>query len=82
MNKINLHDPYIIVDQMPNGKVHTFVISPERMNHKIAGLLVADVIANLAKAIDCDQADIVEWVNKELNDPTTEIISKRYMPGN
>ena len=73
-----IENPWIIVHQPGwlNGKMETILGSLEGHHHSHFGLAIADVIRHVAQAYDVDEADVLQWVHEEMDDPTTELSGK------
>lgn len=72
---IPIINPWVIVHQ-PGGlgsPIETILGEPPNANHKQYGLLIADLIRHVAKAYDIDEANVFEWVQKEMDNPTSPI---------
>jgi len=60
-------------DKEDDGKIHTHITLLDGYNYHHYGLLIADIIHHTSVAFDVPVDDVCEWVNKELNHPTTDI---------
>jgi len=49
------------------------------MNHQHFGLLVCDIVRNIALAFDVSEDAVWEWVDKERSHPTTDIVTLKQM---
>ena len=67
-------NPLIIVCEHPedSGKYQIMLGGPPHMTYEHFGLLIADIIRHTAvyKCVDAEQ--VLEWVHRELESPTTE----------
>ena len=68
-----IENPYIIVHQPEwlHGKMEIILGSLEGHHHSHFGIAIADVIRHVAQAYDVDEADVLQWVHEEMDDPTT-----------
>jgi hypothetical protein len=76
--QIPIINPWLIVHQ-PNGKggsMETILAGPADGSHEKFGLVIADVIRHVANAYGVDEADVLEWVHREMDNPTTEVKRK------
>ena len=71
-------NPWVIVHQ-PDGEgggLETILAGPPDGNYRQFGIVIADIIRHVANAYDVDEADVLEWVHREMDSPTTEIKRK------
>lgn len=72
-----IENPWIIVHQLPNKSMETILAGPSGAGYEQFGIAIADIIGHVARAFNVDEADVLEWVHKELDDPTTEFTGGR-----
>jgi hypothetical protein len=65
--------PWLVVHEKSDGSVETIIPAPHGATYEMYGLLVADVIRHVARAFRVAETDVVEWINKEMDSPTTPI---------
>ena len=67
-------NPWVIMHQPggPGTPVETILGMGE--SHEAFGLAIADLVGHVAKAFNVEEADVMEWVNRELENRTTEIV--------
>ena len=76
--KIEIHNPWIIVyEPVPKEGMVCRLHGPPDADYGQFGIVIADVIRHVAKKFDVDEADVLEWVHKEMDEPTSEI--KRHL---
>ena len=71
-------NPWIIVHQ-PGGEgssMETILAGRPDSTHRSFGLVIADIIRHVANAYAVDAADVLEWVHREMDSPTTDIKRK------
>ena len=65
--------PYIIVYETEDGNgTKVEIWPPPDYDFRHYGLLVADVIRNVAAAFHVPEQSVFDWVKKEMNKPTTK----------
>ena len=69
----HIHDPLIVIYRPEEGGEAITLIMKSDLSHRHFGLLVADLIRHIAAAYQVREEDVVEWVNREMNHPTTKI---------
>ena len=69
--------PWVIV-HCPDGtdKMETILAGPPDADHKSFGLVIADIIRHVARAYGVTEEAVIEWINKEMKNPTTKIERK------
>jgi hypothetical protein len=68
-------NPWVIVHQ-PGGKgssIETILAGQPDSTYRSFGLVIADIIRHVANAYAVDEADVLEWVHREMDNPTTDI---------
>lgn len=68
-------NPWIVVHQ-PGGEgsgMETILAGRPDSTHRSFGLVIADIIRHVAIAYAVDEADVLEWVHREIDSPTTDI---------
>ena len=77
---IELKDPFLIVCANPakgTGRVEdSYVVTitrPPDSSYQGYGILLADCIRHVARAFDVGEDEVIDWVNKELRNPTGAI---------
>ena len=65
-------DPVIILYK-DRGKLTCALHHMEEFGHEGYGLAIADIIRHTARAFDCHISEVRAWVDRELNNPTTDI---------
>ena len=68
--------PYIIMfeSQCVEGRlVQCHLYPPKDYTHEHYGLLIADLIGHVAAHYKVDKEDVLRWVQKELDRPTTKL---------
>lgn len=70
---VNIENPWIIVHELPNKKMQTLLAGPEGAGYEQFALAVADIIGHVAQHFDVDDADVLRWIKRELDDPTTKL---------
>ena len=73
---IPIVDPWIIVHQ-PEDKLETILAGPPDTNYERFGIVIADVIRHVANRFNVEEADVMNWVNREIDDPTTELTGSK-----
>ena len=58
----------------PNDKMVTTLSGPSDVTYMHFGIVIADIIRTVAMRFNVDEADVLRWVQKETNDPTTIIL--------
>jgi hypothetical protein len=72
--EIEIKNPYVIVYKTDRGMIQTQLHPGEECsNYQSFGLLIADIIHHTARCFNVKPEQVVEWVNKELANPTTKI---------
>jgi hypothetical protein len=72
VQRIEIKDPLIIMFQSDEGTVCR-LSAPEGYGHEMYGLLVCDIVRNVADAFKVDEDSVWEWVDKERHHHTTDI---------
>lgn len=67
-----LGEPMVIVHREA-GELQTLLFNFEGHKPEAYGLIVADIIGHVAKHYDCDPEFVMDWVRKELDNPTTPL---------
>ena len=71
---IELKDPLLIVcKDKAIGKCVTTITRPPDSSYQSYGLLIADCIRHVARAFNVGEDQVIDWVNKELRNPTGAI---------
>ena len=68
-----IRKPIFIMHELPTGKAECIVAGPPGADAKIFGIYIADLIGHTAKALGVPASDVTDWINRELNDPTTTL---------
>ena len=64
-------NPWVIVHQ-PLGdgdNIETILVGPPHADHRAFGIVIADIIRHVAKRFGVAEADVHEWVQRELVQP-------------
>ena len=71
--------PWIVVHQPdgPGGKIVTYLSGYPGAGYREFSLVVADVIRHVAQAYGVSEADVMDVVQREIDDPTTSIEGHR-----
>ena len=71
--------PWIIVHAPdgPGGKLSTILGGEAQATHGHFGIVIADVIRHVARHFKVNDEDVLEWVTKELDRPTSPITGGR-----
>ena len=70
-----INDPWIIVQRDgDDDKMTTTLYGPSNATYKHFGIVIGDIIRTVAMRFDVDESDVLIWVEKELDDPTTIIL--------
>ena len=59
-------------DKEDDGKIYTH-LTIDTYSYRAFGILIADIIRHTAHAYNVGVDNVIEWVNRELNHPTTDI---------
>lgn len=71
---LEINEPVVIVHRDPNdGKLNTVLFDFKDHSHKAYGLICADIIGHVAQHYGVETSDVLEWVHKELDNPTTDL---------
>lgn len=65
--------PIFIMHETDSGKVECMIAGREDWDHRQYGLYIADLIGHTVKALGCTREELLEWVFKELDHPTTKL---------
>jgi len=68
--------PLVIMfgDGTPDGNIICHLHPPPKWSYREYGLLVADLIRHVAGCFKVSTSDVMEWVEKELGNPTAKIV--------
>lgn len=76
-NVLAIHQPVIIVDKLPDETLNTLIfseaVSDVQEPHAAIGLIVCDIVRHAARAFNVDEEDIFAWLDKERDNPTTDV---------
>ena len=75
-----LHQPVVIVHQLPDKKIETMIFDTgdDSVNSPAGiGLIVCDIVRHAAAAYDVDEEDIFHWLDRERDNPTTNLTGGR-----
>ena len=73
---IELSNPWLIVcENEPGPGMKTIITMPQGSTYEQYGMLIADVIRHTARAFNIDEDAVREWVDMEMDRPTTPIES-------
>lgn len=70
---VRIENPMVIMFNSPDGEVICHLHPPQGYSHAHYGMLVCDLVRHVAGAFKVSEADVWEWVDKERNNPTTEV---------
>lgn len=70
---IVIEQPLVIMFEADGGIVCHIHPSTKASSHEHYGLLICDLVSHVARAFKVDESDVWEWVDKERNNPTTEV---------
>lgn len=75
MSKLRIEFPWVIVHAPngPGGKLETILGGQAQSSYGHFGIVIADVVRHVAKHFKVDPADVMEVVNVELGNPTSDI---------
>jgi len=66
-------DEVLRVDREDDGKIYTHLNMNCGYSYRAYGLLVADILRHISNGFNVPVDYVIEWVNKELSHPTTDI---------
>jgi hypothetical protein len=67
-----IESPLVIMFEH-DGRIICHLHPRETDNYKGYGILMCDLVRHIAKAFKVDEDDVWEWVDKERNNPTSEM---------
>lgn len=72
---LEIHEPVVLVQRLPDGKLETMLFQSEGVVNTPAGigLIACDIVRHAAKAYGVDEEDIFRWIDKERDNPTTTV---------
>ena len=62
--------PWVIVHQ-PKNRSETILAGPPDANERHFALIAADLIRHIARAYQLDEADVMRFVQEEMDNPTS-----------
>lgn len=68
-----IENPWIIAHEVEDHKLQVLLIGPAHAKHSHFGLVIADIIGHVALHFDMDAQDILDWVQREIDEPTTTL---------
>jgi hypothetical protein len=71
--RIEIKMPLVIMYEEADGSVTCRIHPKDGHDYKQYGILIWDLVRNVANAFDVDEADVREWVERERHMPTTPI---------
>ena len=69
--------PIIVVHRLPDGRCHTALDNLGRLSYQHFALAINDIVRHVAEAFKVSEEEVWEWVEKERNYPTTNIIVEK-----
>ncbi|MGI9408427.1 MAG: hypothetical protein ACR2OV_00030 [Hyphomicrobiaceae bacterium] len=63
----------VLVHRTSDEKLETMLFDFRDHGPEAYGLIIADIIGHVAKRYGCDPEYVVDWVHKELDNPTTNL---------
>jgi hypothetical protein len=72
-DKFTVEKPLIIMFKLEDDSIMCHLYPDSDHTYQHYGLLIADLIRHSANHFECDEQDILTWVLKEINKPTTSI---------
>ena len=70
-------NPWIIMHQPGGPGTSMVTILGQGESYKEFGLAIADVVGHVANSFNVTEADVMEWVNREMENRTTQITGSK-----
>jgi|ETNvirnome_2_130_1030620.scaffolds.fasta_scaffold01225_3 hypothetical protein len=68
-----IEKPWVIAHEIEGGRLQVLLVGPDYAKHQHFGIVIADIIGHVAGHFDMDVQDVLDWVQREIDDPTTTL---------
>jgi hypothetical protein len=68
-----LKDPLVVMFQQ-DGQLICHIHPAEGLDHRHYGVVICDLVRHVARAFKVEEAEVWDWVDKERQSPTSDIL--------
>lgn len=68
-----IEKPWIIMHETEDGKLQCVLAGPDGAGHEQFSIVIADLIRHVSNHFSVDEADVLNWIEREVNSPTTDL---------